>query len=261
MFLKSAVAFMMVVSTAMAVPSAGPLVWESPNQTNKVKANAISTKFIFKVRNVSTNEVVVDDLKTSCGCTVAQLPSNPWRIAPKQATQFEAIMDLRGKYGKLFKQIDVVSTNAAAILSLTIEIEPGTNSLSTQMQNRLWGQQLAATDHQAVFKKQCVNCHLTPAFGKSGEPLYHAVCGVCHEAEHRATMVPDLRALNTEIGTNYWREWVTNGKPGTLMPAFTSTQGGPLDDAQINSLVKYLTTAFPRPPKKSADSSSAKPGG
>jgi mono/diheme cytochrome c family protein len=70
-------------------------------------------------------------------------------------------------------------------------------------------------------------------------------------------MVPDLHALKMEIGTNYWREWITNGKPGTLMPAFTSAQGGPLDDAQVDSLVDYLTQAYPRPIKKSTATASS----
>ncbi|HEX3798689.1 MAG TPA: DUF1573 domain-containing protein [Verrucomicrobiae bacterium] len=256
MFLKVVLIF--AASISIATAATGPLEWESPSQTNHAKADDVTARFVFKVRNISKHEVVIEDLKTSCGCTIAQLPTHPWRIAPKESTQFEAIVDLRGKYGDLFKEIDVISTNAPAKLNLEVDIALGTNTLSTEMQNRLWGQQLAAVDRQAVFKKNCVLCHLTPAFGKSGEPLFHATCGICHEAEHRATMVPDLSSLHTEIGTNYWREWITNGKPGTLMPAFTATQGGPLSDAQINSLVKYLTKAFPRPLKKSDVSASAK---
>jgi len=33
------------------------------------------------------------------------------------------------------------------------------------------------------------------------------------------------------------------------MPGFAAAEGGPLDDEQINGLVKYLTNAFPRPLK------------
>ena len=62
-------------------------------------------------------------------------------------------------------------------------------------------------------------------------------------------MVPDLHKLKSEIDGDYWRNWVTNGKPGTLMPGFAATEGGPLDDADIKSLVEYLTKAFPRPMK------------
>ncbi len=256
-FLKFAVFFVCAGWSAAAL-AAGPLVWQSPSQTNSARADDVTTHFIYQVRNASSNEVIIEDVKPSCGCTVAQLPNKPWRHrAEGETSQFEALVDLRGKHGQLFKQIDVLSSTAPTTLHLQVDIEPGTNTLPPQMQNRIWGQQLAATDRQAVFKKDCVKCHLTPAFGKSGEPLFHTTCGICHEAAHRATMVPDLHALKTEIGTNYWREWITNGKPGTLMPAFTATQGGPLDDAQIDSLVDYLTQAYPRPIKKSTATASS----
>jgi len=36
-----------------------------------------------------------------------------------------------------------------------------------------------------------------------------------------------------------------HGKPGSLMPAFSSAEGGPLNDVQINSLAAYLNAAIP----------------
>ena len=236
-----------------------PLAWSSTNQTNIAHEGDVSTRFTFKVRNVSGREVVIDDLKPSCGCTVAQMPSQPWRLAPKQSGQFEALVDMRGKTGVLFKTIDVISTNAPVKLWLTIDIKPGTNSMSPAMRDRIWGQQLAATDHQAVFKKECVQCHLVPVFGKRGQPLYQVACGICHEAEHRATMVPNLHALKTPIDKDYWRNWVAHGKAGTLMPGFSVAEGGPLEDADIDSLVQYLTKEFPRPLKSETGHNDIKP--
>jgi cytochrome c553 len=231
----------------------GPLAWDQPSQTNHVQPNAVGAHFIFKVRNVSASTVVIDDVKPSCGCTVAKLPSKPWKLAPKESGQFDAVVDLRGKRGTLYKTIDVLSPTAPTILQLVIEIPEATNKLSKEMANRVWGQQLAATDRQAVFTKtECLMCHLRPAFGKSGGQLYQVTCGICHEAKHRATMVPDLHSLKTPIDANYWRTWITYGKPGTLMPAFAATERGPLDDAQINSLIAYMTSAFPRPIKSTA---------
>ena len=78
-----------------------------------------------------------------------------------------------------------------------------------------------------------------------GKALYVAVCGVCHEANPRATMVSDLHALNHPTNYEYWKQWITNGKPGTLMPAFAANQGGPLSEKQIVSLAKLLTKAIP----------------
>ena len=232
-------------------PPADALVWESTNLVATVKMGEVTAKVTFKVKNVSkTNVIVINKVKPSCGCTIAQLPSEPWQIGPKKSGQFDVLVDLRGKSGQLAKEIGVLRADATNLLMVTVDMPEGfTNGLSSNAMDRMFGQQLAGMDRQAIFKNDCVKCHLVPAFGKVGEPLYQAACGICHEAKHRATMVPDLRSLKTEIDTNYWRTMVAHGKPGTLMPASAATQGGPLDDAQINSLVEFLTKEFPRPIK------------
>jgi mono/diheme cytochrome c family protein len=75
--------------------------------------------------------------------------------------------------------------------------------------------------------------------------LYNAVCAVCHEGEHRATMVPDLHMLKVPTNDQFWRIWIAHGKPGSLMPAFSNSDGGPLNDLQIASLAAYLNAAIP----------------
>jgi cytochrome c553 len=225
------------------------LHWESPSQFFTAKPGDITARFTYKVVNVSGSEVVIDDVRPSCGCTTAELPGKPWRLAPHETNKMEVLVDLRGKEGKLFKTINVVSSNAPKQLTILLDIPPeaATSRMPADMANRLFGQQLGSLDHQAVFKKECVQCHLVPAFGKTGENLFHAACGICHEAKNRATMVPDLHALKTPIDDNYWENWVSHGKAGTLMPGFAAADGGPLNEAQVTSLVEYLTTTFPRP--------------
>jgi len=110
--------------------------------------------------------------------------------------------------------------------------------------DRARNMQAALVDRQAVFRGDCVSCHLAPAVGKYGQTLYTAACGVCHEAEHRASMVPNLRALNKPQDREYWKRWITEGKDNTLMPAWGASKGGPLSELQIESLVNYLTHAF-----------------
>ena len=58
------------------------------------------------------------------------------------------------------------------------------------------------------------------------------------------TMVPDLHALPHATDAAFWRGMITHGRDGTLMPAFSNQEGGPLTDAQIESLVTYLSTHF-----------------
>jgi cytochrome c5 len=93
------------------------------------------------------------------------------------------------------------------------------------------GLAVARTDRQAVFKADCASCHAKPAQGKYGKPLYDAVCGICHDAEHRAeAAVPDLHNLKVPTSNEFWRTWIAHGKAGSLMPAFSAAEGGPLTD-------------------------------
>ena len=63
-----------------------------------------------------------------------------------------------------------------------------------------------------------------------GRKLSKVTCAICHEAANRATMVPDLAQLKVPTNEEFWRTWITYGKPGSLMPAFAKSQAGPLDD-------------------------------
>ena len=78
-----------------------------------------------------------------------------------------------------------------------------------------------------------------------GHELNVSGCGICHDAEHRAAFVPDLRALKHPTNAEHWKQWITASKPGSLMPAFSKAHDGPLNDEQIVSLVNYLTNAMP----------------
>ena len=110
---------------------------------------------------------------------------------------------------------------------------------------RARGVAAAKIDRQAVFKGDCVSCHAKNVEGKYAQQLFTAICSVCHEANPRATMVPDLHNLQVTTSEEFWRTWITAGKAGTLMPAFATSQGGPLSDMQIASLAAYLNAAIP----------------
>ena len=73
-----------------------------------------------------------------------------------------------------------------------------------------------------------------------GHDLYLGACAICHDAEHRASMVPDLRESDESRDAAYWREHITDGIEGTLMPAFAKEKQGILSGEQIESLVKFL---------------------
>lgn len=218
------------------------LAWDAERKDYTAKTNETHAHLFFSLTNISSSDVIITDVATSCGCTVATLPSKPWKIAPKENGRIEVAVDVRGKTGTITKQVSVASPTAAKLLTVSVTIPNGYfgGGMTPAMGDRLRNQEAATVNRQSVFRENCASCHLIPAFGKSGANLYKAACAICHDSPHRATMVPDLHHLNKETNADYWREWITNGKEGTLMPAFAATQGGPLDEEQINSLVDYM---------------------
>jgi mono/diheme cytochrome c family protein len=222
--------------------ASSPLVWESEHLEVVPKINEPTVQFSFGVTNTSDSEVVIERVEASCSCTVAKLPSQPWHLSPHTNAQLGVTVDLKGKAGQFDKHLTV--------FFISPDLPPKVLEVTVKMPDRKpmrdENMKLALADRQAVFKGDCAKCHAEPAKTASGMELFHQVCGICHEAKPRATMVPDLRLINTHP-TDYafWKTMIANGKPGTLMPAFAISQGGPLTDEQIDSLAKMIDEAYP----------------
>jgi len=181
----------------------------------------------------------------SCGCTTAELPPVPWTIPPGSNGLIKLSVNLQGKAGTLFKTVNVTTDHGKKDLMLRINILPPPPMPEMTEAQRDAGIMAAKADRQAVFKGDCVSCHVKKIEGKYGQQLFDAICAVCHEAKDRATMVPDLHNLKVPTNEEFWRTWMTFGKPGSLMPAFATSQGGPLNDLQIASLAAYLNAVIP----------------
>lgn len=246
-------AFQPAVRIPRTLPVANPaatlgpltnLVFDAEVKEQTLEPAKFETDFTFAVTNVSPVQVVVQAVRTSCGCTVAQMPNLPWTLQPGAHGNFGIHMDLRGKQGSITKSVFVMTDQGNKTLYVRgiIPEQPAMND-----DQRARNMMIAKADRQAVFKGDCASCHATPTFGKTGSLLYEAACGICHEGAHRNEMVPDLNIAKEARDQNYWRQWITNGKEGTLMPAFGKQHGGPLTDAQIISLAHFLTRKFQDP--------------
>jgi len=218
----------------------GVLAWDSTTKETNVIANAAFAHFVFNFTNVSTNPIVIMSVRPSCGCTTTKLPHLPWTLAPGTNGQMDATVNLAGKSGTLYKTLAVYTDKGSKTLLLKITIRPFEMPKLSEAQ-RERNRKLATADRQMVFKGECATCHVQQGEGKYGETLYEADCAICHEGEHRATMVPDLHNLKTPTNFEFWRTWIAQGKPGSLMPAFSKVDGGPLSDMQIASLASYLS--------------------
>jgi mono/diheme cytochrome c family protein len=233
------VAFITLLPGALAIGEIKGLVFEADQKEVSPPAGVTGVPFSFSFTNVSDQEVTITMVRASCGCTTLNLPLLPWKIAPGQTGKIESSMDVRGKYGTLLKSLTVESPAGTKHLLMKVNL-PGQDPIVAQMNERLRNQQLAMVDRQIVFRGDCARCHAEPAQGRTGQELFAAVCAVCHETPHRASMVPDLLSLNKPTDAHYWRTWIMFGREGSLMPAFLKERGGPLTAEQVESLVQFL---------------------
>ena len=222
----------------------GIFAWDELTKTTDAAADQPQAHFTFNFTNISSGNVAIVNVHPSCGCTTAQLPPLPWIVASGANGQIPITVNLAGKSGTLFKTVNVSTDKGSKTLMLRINILPPVIHTLTD-EEREQGMAAAKVDRQAVFKGDCATCHAKPAEGKYGQALYVAVCGVCHEAANRATMVPDLHAIKTPTNAEFWQTWIAHGKPGSLMPAFSTADGGPLNDMQIALLAAYLNATIP----------------
>jgi mono/diheme cytochrome c family protein len=203
-----------------------------------------ATGVAFGADAVMPSPVTVLNVRPSCGCTTAQLPSMPWVLPPGTNGQIGVTVNLAGKSGTVVKTVHVGTDHGSCDLMVQITIVRQTVKPSTDA-DRIRQMEIARADRQAVFRNDCASCHEKPGESKYGKDLFDADCAICHEAQHRATMVPDLHALTVPTNVDFWRNWIAHGKPGTFMPAFSTADGGPLNDMQITSLAYYLNFAIP----------------
>lgn len=200
----------------------------------------LDASFTFSMKNTTEEPVKVISIETSCGCTTSKLPEDPWILQPQVEGSFDVVMNLIGRTGEVSKLAFFKTNLGLTQLRVTAQIPERNDSMASE-EERARNLEIAAQNQRAIFEGDCRSCHVTPGEYLTGKPLYDAVCGVCHDSENRADLVPAL-AKPGERPAEYWRPWIENGKPNTLMPGFSQANGGPLSDEQIDSLVNALAS-------------------
>jgi len=213
-------------------------------KSTRVASIVGSTNMVTVTNSLTPILVTVLSVHPSCGCTTAELPPLPWTLVPGTNGQIRLTVNLEGKTGTLYKTVNVSTDKGSKTLVLRINILPPVMPKMTE-EERARDLAVAKIDRQAVFGTDCARCHLSNFQGRYGKSLYDSVCAICHEAEQRASIVPDLHHLKTPTNVEFWRAWIAHGKPGSLMPAFATSEGGPLTDIQIASLAAYLKAVIP----------------
>src|SRR4051812_20410354 len=86
------------------------LKFDTESKEFAAKPSDANATFDFVATNVSKEEVSINALRTSCGCTVAQLPNTPYPLAPGSNVTINVSMNLAGKSGVITKSVTVESS-------------------------------------------------------------------------------------------------------------------------------------------------------
>lgn len=190
----------------------------------------ISCKFI--IHNDGDKALKITETKSTCGCTVAAVKQKS--IPAKASEELTVMMDTSMKQGPVKKEITIKSNdpeNPSATIFITADVENPHRNLGKNVQAK-------------IFSGRCAACHVNEGVGKLGEDLYLADCAMCHGFRAKGGVGPGLLGLDYEnkVLAKGLRKIIAEGSPtNRSMPGFATTHGGPLKDAEIDSLINYLS--------------------
>lgn len=189
----------------------------------------------FTVTNTGDTDLIIEEVFTPCGCTGA-VAGDP-TIPPGGTTTIDVTYDSSVRSGEVTRVITVTS-NDPDEPELTLQLIATVDASMHE----------AFQAGEALFGEKCGSCHADPAEGLSGQELFTAVCWYCHGKYREGKTAPALPAY-PDASRPYLRHFISEGKDGTEMPGYARGHGGPLDAAQITSLVDLLQTAPPDVPE------------
>lgn len=218
----------------------GELSWDDTEKTFFGKRGETEARFTFTVKNETGAEQTIYRIQPSCGCTTVDLPATPWILMPGVSGTVQVTVNLKDKYGMIEKTLTVDSSLGQETLRLRLILP----AMTAESNPRARNQRAALVDRQAVFHGDCARCHAPPPTAVTGEAIFKAACALCHEAPARASMVPNLALPKGGRDVAFWTQWIVEGRPNSLMPAFAQKNGGVLSEQQIQEVVNYLVSRF-----------------
>jgi mono/diheme cytochrome c family protein len=245
---RLAVTFAMGLLGVLAVRAAGsagtpPAIRfdESAHDFGEIPSDRkVSHRWVFHNDGGSPLEIV--STRPSCGCTLTVLQQTS--IPPGGEGAIEMTFDPAGQHGSVRKSLAVSSNDPArptVLLTLRAQVK------SVAVPQVPGGHPPIAG--QSLLMGTCAGCHAAPAAAKSDEPLYAAVCAMCHGPRAEGGLAPSLRdaAYLGSRSDEELAQGIAFGTANPRMPGFAAMMGGPLDEAQVSSLVRLLRRWGPVP--------------
>jgi cytochrome c553 len=178
---------------------------------------------VFELANAGDDDLLIEKVVASSGNTKAVSSAN--YLKPGEKGNVRVIIDMRGKKGIFIKTIEVYTNDPITpVATLTLKVS---------VKDQIHMSQYKANE---IFSENCRGCHVDQGKGKKGWDLFKADCFMCHNAGKKSSLSSMSRKPTKEM-VKALREGVEN----SLMPGFDQKNGGPLDDAEIKSLIDLIS--------------------
>ncbi|MBA4374133.1 MAG: hypothetical protein C0402_14885 [Thermodesulfovibrio sp.] len=147
------------------------------------------------------------------------------RLKPGEKGRIQVTVDAAGKRGPIVKTVQVYSNDPKLpVVSLQV---------SMQVRDSVHLKKGASA---GIFDEACRSCHVDQGRGKTGFELFRADCFMCHNAGTSAQNITQM----SKRPESFLRRVIRDGVANSTMPGFSQANGGPLTEAEIDSLVKSI---------------------
>jgi hypothetical protein len=220
----TAIAIVFAIAFTLAAPSVPTAAGDGLFDLRRVDVGNISdsenAEMEIELRNITGAPFSIENIDTSCGCTVANATEGP--IAPGETAKVRVTIDTRGKMGEISKEIKLFTSGGSDphVLTLTGKVEH-------------FGEGMP--DPSVIFEGDCSVCHVgLNVEMKQGQVLYNSICYLCHKDGLSPEAAVSVGLSNV----------IARGIPGTSMPGYLKKAGGPLSMEQVESLTDYIREKF-----------------
>lgn len=190
-------------------------------------------EFSWAYHNDGKAPITIIAMNPSCGCTASVADSK--RVEPGATGALHIIYDPAGQSGDVRKTLTIVTDDPLhprTILTILAKVLSTDDEVLPNGHPRFSG--------QSLLMGSCASCHAAPAQGKTGAALFQAVCAMCHGKTGDGLLTFVLSHDDPALA-----QIIAYGTANPKMPGFSELMGGPLDDAQVASLVKFLRAPPP----------------
>ena len=153
------------------LPSGPSLLFDADTKQYNASQGEAFAPFVFNLTNVWTNEMIIERVKPSCGCTTASMPPVPWHIPPHAGGEVHALSQSCREKWNVDQDIDVLHFDwrtALPTLMVNIALAPASGGTLSEAERKA-AMARAAADARAIFQGDCAKCHVEKGRNAMGE--------------------------------------------------------------------------------------------